>query len=394
MRIESVRIKNFKVLQNIEIKDISSMAVFVGKNGVGKSTIFDVFDFLQDCLEQNVKKALELRGGFREVVSRGHSNDPISFEIKFRPEKNLPLVTYILDVSNKSDRPVVSREVLQYRRGRNGATWRMLDFANGQGTAISGRVSSYDDVKHGENMRAQKLESPDILAIKGLGQFSDFETVTTFRKMVENWVVSDFRIQEARSTDQKAVYSEHLSHSGENLSQVAKFIYETQPEIWITIQEKMKNHIPGIEDIQTIRTEDNRLLLKFKDGTFKDPFLSRYTSDGTIKMFAYLLLLHDPNPCALLCVEEPENQLYPEMLDVLAEDFRAYSNQGQIFISTHSPDFLNAVAPEEVIVLEKEKGFTVARKLSEDKEVRSLFEGGDKLGWLWKQGFFTKSRWS
>jgi len=111
-------------------------------------------------------------------------------------------------------------------------------------------------------------------------------------------------------------------------------------------------------------------------------------------MFAYLLLLHDPNPCALLCVEEPENQLYPEMLDVLAEDFRAYSNQGQIFISTHSPDFLNAVAPEEVIVLEKEKGFTVARKLSEDKEVRSLFEGGDKLGWLWKQGFFTKSRWS
>ena len=59
-------------------------------------------------------------------------------------------------------------------------------------------------------------------------------------------------------------------------------------------------------------------------------------------MFAYLVLLYDPKPHPLLAVEEPENQLYPELLYELIEEFRAYALRGgQVFVSTHSPDFLN-----------------------------------------------------
>jgi predicted ATPase len=68
-----------------------------------------------------------------------------------------------------------------------------------------------------------------------------------------------------------------------------------------------------------------KYLLRFKDGAFEDPFLARHVSDGTIKMFAYLILLYDPKPHPLLCVEEPENRLYPKLLWELAEEFRAYS---------------------------------------------------------------------
>ena len=66
----------------------------------------------------------------------------------------------------------------------------------------------------------------------------------------------------------------------------------------------------------------------------------------------YLILLYDPNPHPLLCVEEPENQLYPRLLPELAEEFRAYSERGgQVFVSTHSPDFLNATQLQEVFWL-------------------------------------------
>jgi predicted ATPase len=364
------------------------MTVIVGRHGVGKTTVFDVFGFLHDSLETNVSKALGKRGGFREVVSRDKENEPIRFEIKFRPESTEPLVTYSLEISNASGKPTVSKEILQYRRGSRGAPWRMLEFANGKGRAIAGNVATYDDVKQA-GRRAQQLDSPDILAIKGLGQFAEFEAIATFRKMVENWTVSDFRVSDARNNDQKDIDSEHLSKNGENLSQVAKYIFENHRSRWDEIVKKMKERIPGVSEVEAKPTVDHRLALSFKDGAFKDPFLSLYTSDGTIKMFAYLVLLNDPEPNPLLCVEEPENQLYPEILEALAEEFREYSRRGQIFVSTHSPDFLNAVEISEVIVLKKADGYATAERLTDNEEVKELVKYGDKLGWLWKQGYIA-----
>jgi predicted ATPase len=106
-------------------------------------------------------------------------------------------------------------------------------------------------------------------------------------------------------------------------------------------------------------------------------------------MLAYLVLLNDPKPHPLLCVEEPENQLYPRLLEELAEEFRAYAARGgQVFVSTHSPDFLNAAELDEVFWLVKEKGYTAIRRASEDKQVARYVHDGDRLGYLWRQGFF------
>jgi predicted ATPase len=82
VKIESITIKNYKSLQNITIDNIPKFSVFVGANGTGKSTLFDVFGFLRDALQNNVRQALSLRGGFKEVVARGHEKEDICFEIK------------------------------------------------------------------------------------------------------------------------------------------------------------------------------------------------------------------------------------------------------------------------------------------------------------------------
>lgn len=389
MKIESLGIHNYKVFRNVTIKDLPNMAVFLGKNGVGKTTFFDVFGFLHDCLNSNVKAALAKRGGFKEVLSRDQSGD-ISFVIKFRPSKDEPLITYELSIGlDEQNKAVVKKEILRFRRGQKGAPWKVLEFYSGEGLAAEGKLNSYEDVNLTTRKR-QKLDSPDILAIKGLGQFKEFEAISTFRKLIEDWYVADFRIDAARER-QEAGYSEQLSRNGDNLSAVTKYIYDNHPEVFRVIIEKMKERVPGIESVEAQETEDGYVVLRFQDGKFKNPFSAKFVSDGTIKMFTYLVLLHDPEQHALLCIEEPENQLYPELLEELAEEFRIYANTGgQVFVSTHSPDFLNSVRLEEIYILEKENGFTEIHKASDNPLAASLVKAGDLPGALWKQGLLTR----
>lgn len=396
MKIEKIRIKNFKVYRETEIKDLPNMCVFLGANGSGKSTLFEVFGFLSDALKGNVKTALNKRGGYREVYSRNGQGD-IEFEIKFRnsdiDRKKQPIITYQLSVglSNKNA-PIITKETLSYRRGRWGRPYRFLDFAEGKGYAIVNE-SEFETAKQEfkEQREGQTLDSPDILAIKGLGQFQKFKAISSFRRLLENWYISNFQIQAAQTIEDTGL-SEHLSTTGDNLAQVTKYIYENYPEIFGEILNKMKARVPGIDKVEATETEDGRIVLKFSDGSFKDPFIARFVSDGTIKMFAYLVLINDPKPHPLLCIEEPENYLHPELLLELAEEFRDYANRGgQVFISSHSPDFINALELEELFWLCKKDGYTSIKRALGDQVIEALFKEGDKLGYLWKQGYFTGS---
>ena len=395
MKIEKIKIKNYKVFEDAEISNLPSMCVFLGANGSGKSTLFDVFGFLSEALKNNVKSAINNRGGFKEVISRNKSGN-IEFEIKFRNDdvegKKQPLITYELVIGLEGNMPIVKREILSYRRGQKGKPFKFLDFSNGRGVAIINEAE-FEQAKQDfkEDRKEFLLDSSDILAIKGLGQFQSFKAISDFRKLLESWYISNFQIPDAKKSQDIGV-SESLSSTGDNLALVTDYIYENYPKIFDSILEKMKKRVPGIADVKAAKTEDGRIILKFQDGSFKDPFISRYVSDGTLKMFAYLVLMNNPQKHPLLCIEEPENYLHPELLQQLAEEFREYSMKGgQVFISTHSPDFVNALQLEELFWLTKKNGYTVIVRAKDDKIVKSLVEAGDHLGYLWNQKYFKGS---
>ncbi|HQS31862.1 MAG: chromosome segregation protein SMC [Polaromonas sp. 39-63-203] len=390
MQIESIEIKNYRLFRDTKLENIPRLCVLVGANGTGKSTLFDVFSFLKDALAMNVGKAVTKRGGYKELASRGFSEQPIEFTLQFRMEITGKdrLVTYVLKIApGKDGRPIVEREVLRYKRGSYGAPFRFLDFSRGRGYAITNE-EDFSKPDEDLNREDQELDAPDILAIKGLGQFERFKAASAFRMMIENWHISDFHVSEARPSQEEG-FAEHLSTRGDNLPLVANFLFEHHKDRFDRVLESMKRRVPGVSVVEPKQTEDGRLVLRFQDGSFKDPFIARHVSDGTIKMFAYLVLLNDPKPYPLLAVEEPENQLYPELLPELAEEFRDYARRGgQVFISSHSPDFLNALTLDEIYCLRKENGFSVASRASDSENLRSLFEAGDLPGYLWKQGLF------
>jgi len=229
MKIEGIRLRNFKSFHNVEIKDIPAFCVVVGANGTGKSTLLDVFGFLKDALTSNVRTALHKRGGFKEVHTRT-TRGPIEVELKFRFTATIgnktrePLATYTLAIDETDGKPCITREALSYRRGRYGRPWRFLFFENGQGDAVT---NEYADVKDESELTRERheLKGSDILAIKGLAQFRRYSAAGALGQMIENWHVSDFHIGRARDVPD-AGYAEHLSREGENLALVTRFLYE------------------------------------------------------------------------------------------------------------------------------------------------------------------------
>jgi predicted ATPase len=379
------------------VKDLPKMLVLLGANGSGKSTFFDVMGFLSDALQNNATVAINRRGGFKEVISRGCNinKDTIKFEIKFRNKQidneHLPLITYLIEIGFdlSAGKAIIRREVLSYRRGKYGRPWRFLDFANGTGNAITNE-EDYGKAGVKEQRMEQKIAATDILAIKGLGQFEQFKAIGAFRSLLEKWYVSNFKIEYGKSISDTGVAT-HLSATGDNLAQVTKYIHDYHKNTFDIILEKLPQRIPGINKVEAIETQDGRILLRFQDEAFQDPFVARYVSDGTIKMFAYMILLHDPEPHPLLCIEEPENFLHPDLLPQLCEEIREYAERGgQVFVSTHSPDFVNGLESDELFFLIKKNGHTNIKAAKDDKMVREMHVKND-LGWMWRNHYIEEA---
>lgn len=389
MQIESIAVRNFRCLRDITLENLTRMTIVVGPNGSGKSSLFDVFTFLKDALTKNVAAAVALRGGYRELVTRGEAG-PLEITLRFR-ESGGRLATYQLKITQARDRAVVEHEALSYRKGQGGRKeWRFVDNRRGEGEVITNESEYGVSAMRGANQKKRKfkLDDPSTLAIKSFGQLQEFPIVSEFRKFIENWHISDFQIADARPSSEFG-YAEHLSTRGENVALVAKYLYENHPRQFNRVLQAMRQRVPGVSDVEAKATEDGRLVLRFQDGNFQDPFIAPYVSDGTIKMFAYLVLLYDPNPHPLLAVEEPENQLYPALMRELVEEFHDYAQRGgQVFVSTHSPDILNGAELDEIRWLVKENGFTLVRRASESELLRALVHEGDLPGALWRQGVF------
>jgi predicted ATPase len=134
---------------------------------------------------------------------------------------------------------------------------------------------------------------------------------------------------------------------------------------------------------------DGRLLLQIKDAPFEQPVPSKFGSDGTLKMLAYLTLLYDPEPPRFIGIEEPENFLHPRLLPELAEECQAAAARSQLLVTSHSPFLLNAMQPEEVRVLYRdEQGFTRLRRACDIPGIPEQMRAGASLGHLWMEGHF------
>lgn len=384
-RIEYLKVQNYRALHNLELKNITPLTVFLGANGSGKSTIFDVFAFLSECFTQSLRKAWDRRGRFRELRTRG-SDEPIIIEIKYREAIKSPVITYHLAINESNNRPFIEEEWLHWRRGIYGKPFRFLDFTYGAGEVISG-----DNPDENDQRIFEQLESDEFFAVNTLGQFAKHPRVSALRRFITGWYLSYLTADNTRSIPE-AGSQERLSPTGDNLPNVIQYLKEQYPERLNQILSTLQERIPRLEKVDASIMEDGRLLLQIKDAPFRRPILAKFASDGTLKMLAYLTVLYDPNPPQLIGIEEPENHLYPQLLPELAEECRAASSNSQLMVTTHSPFFVDALKPKELWVLYRdEKGFTQAQNTADIQGIKEFTEHGAKLGSLWMEDYFSSN---
>lgn len=395
--IEGFHVQNYRALKDVTIgklwnlqstQPLTPLVAVIGKNGVGKSTLFDSFGFLSDCLAVGVEEACDLRqrGGFDRLLTTGQPG-PIHFEIYFREMSGDRPITYELSIGRDGKgRPFVEEERLRQRRKGASRGWPLsfLQLKGGEGQAWAGE-EGFEGEESGR-IRVQ-LTDPRKLGVATLGTLRDHPRIANFRRFLESWYLSYFTPDAARSLP-LAGPQKHLNIHGDNLGNVVQFMEREHKDRFQSILKEIASRIPGIDKIDTKKTDDGRLLLRFNDRGFQDPFFAHQMSDGTLKMFAYMLLLEDPDPPPFICIEEPENGLYHKLLETLAQEFRAHAtgkkNAPQIFVTTHQPYFVDALTPDETWVLEKgEDGYSTIRRASDDLIVKRMVEQGLPLGSLW-----------
>ena len=416
-KIQGFRVRNFKVLKDVTLgrlwnqqksQPLSEMTAVIGKNGVGKSALFDAFGFLADALKSGVEEACDARGrgGFERVRSLGETG-PIEFDVYYKESRSARPITYEIAIdADKSGRPYVLRERLRQRRSgqKRGWPFSFLMLNSGKGVAWRGEQEGYEidesqawtdfeklieflTPEESSETEYIELEERRRLGIATLGALAQHPRISAFRRCIEGWYLSYFTPDAARSLP-LAGPQQHLNIHGDNLGNVVQFMERQHPRRFNSILDRVAAKIPGIDRIDTEKTSDGRLLLRFNDKGFEDPFYAQQMSDGTLKVFAYLLLLEDPTPPPFLCIEEPENGLYHKLLETLANEFRQHAGGpkggSQVFVTTHQPYFVDALDPQEVWILEKgADGFATIRRASEESIVNNLVAEGLPLGGLW-----------
>jgi predicted ATPase len=381
-RIESLRVKRYRALADLELRGMTPLTVFLGPNGSGKSTIFDVFAFLSECFTAGLRKAWDRRGRFKELRTRG-TQGPIVIELKYREAPGNPVITYHLAIDEGAKGPFVAEEWLAWKRGQYGRPFRFLDFREGAGRVVSGEAPDEQDERIEE-----RLSSSETIAVNTLGQLAKHPRVTALRRFITGWYLSYLSADSTRGSVE-AGPQERLSPTGDNLPNVIQYLKEQHPGRLDEIFGILAQRVPRLERVTADVMPDGRLLLQIKDAPFEQPVLARFASDGTLKLLAYLTILYGPDPPQLIGIEEPENYLHPRLLPYLAEECRQATVRTQLLVSSHSPFFVNALKAEEVWVLYRdERGYTQARRAADMRGIPEFMKEGALLGSLWLEGHF------
>jgi predicted ATPase len=383
-RIEHLCIRNYRALRHAELRDLKPFTVLVGPNGSGKSTVLDALSFVADCFRVGLQQAWIDRGSGHELKTRGQ-NGPIGISIGYREQPDGELITYLLEIDEEDGKPIVTNERVTARSRRISNPEILLNHTKVQGED-EGKVITKSLKSIGDATAI--LVGADLLAVNVFGQFQDNPKLVGLRRFIHDWQNFELSIAGLRAEMPRSP-QQGLNETGDNLASMIHYLGRHDPERLDRIFRILASRVPQAERALAEEMADGRLALRIKDAAFREPILARFASDGTLKILAYLLLLHQSKPPRFISIEEPENYLHPRLMYPLAEEFRNGSAQSQLLVTTHSPYFLDALQPDEVRVLYRdENGYTQAVRASDITDVREFMADGGVLGDLWMEGRF------
>ena len=361
--IEKIWLKNFRSFRDETIR-LKPFSVFIGPNGAGKSNLVSVFEFMGRAIREDVLVALSHLGGYDSVKHvKAGKDEPIEIYVGYRSRGEIPpaekeigrkrnrLFTYHFTVSQTEEgEPNVPLEWLRAKRPlllREGAPWYYLK-VDEKGGKVANLEGEYKERQKISETKLKK-SSPYELALAGSRSLKGFPQVQSFYKFLSNWYISRFEPGRARES-MKYSRAIRLASTGENLVLFIENMNKHHKDVLEDIVEVMKQKIPGFRNINVKHSPDGRLYL--------------------------------------ICIEEPENNIHPHLLEILVDEFRTASEKVQIIVTTHSPYLIDKCAPKEVFIIDKIDGESKISIPFKWMRGKLPVLKGRTLGECWYEGVF------
>lgn len=400
-RLLGIHIKNYRALADVSLGQVQygrgtplpRLTCLIGPNGSGKSTMLDAFGFVADCLLDGVEAACDKswRGGFDRLRTQGASG-PISFEIYFEAGDESRPIVYQLIVDLVDGVPAAVEETCRQRREgeTRGKPYYFLKLTRGSGKVWAGQAVG--QATESRNSQRVTLANLDKLGIATLGNLSEHPRIVALRSYIEQWYLSYFVPNAARALPATGA-QRWLDREGSNIGNVLQYFQRQYPQQFDAILVRLARAIPGLKKISPEESKDKRLLLKFDERGYEDPFFQNSMSDGTLKMLAYAVLLEDPQPRPFIGIEEPENGLYVRLVERLASQFSSRATDEklstQMLVTTHSPYFVDTLQPTQVWLIRKgDDGHAQAIRAADVPTIAAMSAQGIPLGSLWYSDHF------
>ncbi|WP_375755561.1 AAA family ATPase [Corallococcus exercitus] len=396
-------VKNYKSLRNVTVR-LGPLNVLVGPNGSGKSNLLDLLQFLGDSVREDLRPALDKRGGLWRVQFRGENTasspaDPrirvhVKAKVTAHSHEDAP-DEYVLSISGMRGRiraPEGTRIGLILKRNEQFTFKRVK--GRGRRITISGSKVDLRET-HGEKTTTKSGPSlrSDSLGLSTLPRLAASSGGDEVRKVAE--LFSTFRVfdVDARAARLPSAVSATptLQADASNLAAFLNYLRQDE-ENFERLQDDARVIVPGLVRIhfRNVGGAEEAVAIELEESGLRGRTTLAEASFGTVRALAFLALLYDPQPPQLTCVEEIDHGFHPYVFDRLVDLLRAASKRTQFLIATHSPSLVNRLSADELIVCERntETGESVI-PAADPEDVRAMEEranGRMGLGELWFTG--------
>lgn len=400
--IRSISLRNLLSYaeEGIEIP-LEPLNVLIGPNASGKSNVLEAFELLR-AAPKDLAAPIREGGGISEWLWKGAKRPPIADieTVLYYPDGIMPL-RYRVSFTVSGQRLSIVDEVVEnertthdlendvfffyrYQQGHPVLNYRTTTEEQA-GTSIgrTERTLRREELSPEQSVLSQRKDPDQLPEITYVG------TELSKMKLYREWSLG--RYTPPRMPQKADLPEDFLLEDASNLGLVLNDLQQN-PVTKRTLLEYLKKFYEAADDITT-RIYAGTVQLNIHEKGLSQPIPATRLSDGTLRYLSLLAILCHPNPPSLICIEEPELGLHPDMMSTLAELLIDASLRTQIIVTTHSDALVSALTqvPESVIVCERDSGGTHLRRL----ESEPLKDWLDKysLGDLWRMGQIGGNRW-
>jgi predicted ATPase len=362
--------------------------VLIGANGSGKSNLIEAISLLQ-AMPKDLTKAIRDGGGIQEWLWKGEKSPIAKIETVIKNPNGQQPLRHILEFRAMDYRVEVINEMLENADMYHGAGYKEKYFYykyDGKEVKVNERIKSrrkvhWEDIETNQSILAQRYDPDSYPEISYLGKV--YPNIRIYRE----WQFGRYTLP--RTPQRADLPNNFLDENISNLGLILSS-FRRNSIVKRNLLDSLKLFYESIDDFEII-TEGGSVQVFFEENGFTIP--ATRLSDGTLRYLSLLAILLHPNPPLLICIEEPELGLHPDVLPTLIDLLKEAAQKTQIIITTHSADLVDALSdtPEAVLVFDKKNGSTTVNRLNKE-DLHDWLEDYS-LGQLWSRGHIGGNRW-